>query len=65
MSNERCAAWLIDLDGTLYRARWVKLAMAMELTLFGRSAFGTLRQFRHDHEALREQQDAGPSTHRP
>jgi len=35
------------------------LAMAIELSLFGWSAFGTLRQFRHDHEALREQQAAG------
>lgn len=33
--------------------------MAVELTLFGWSAFGTLRQFRHDHEALREQQALG------
>jgi FMN phosphatase YigB (HAD superfamily) len=59
VANDRYRAWLVDLDGTLYRARWVKLAMAIELALFGWSAFGTLRQFRHDHEALREQQNAG------
>ena len=52
-------AWLVDLDGTLYTARWVKLAMAAELALFGWSALKTLRQFRHDHEALREEQSAG------
>jgi FMN phosphatase YigB (HAD superfamily) len=46
---------LVDLDGTLYRARWVKLGMALELGLFGWSAVSTLRQFRHDHEALREE----------
>ena len=56
---ERYDAWLVDLDGTLYTARWVKLAMAAELSLFGWSALGTLRQFRHDHEALREEQNAG------
>ena len=52
-------AWLVDLDGTLYTARWVKLAMAAELALFGWSALKTLRQFRHDHEALREEQSVG------
>ena len=56
---ERYDAWLVDLDGTLYTARWVKLAMALELSLFGWSALGTLRQFRHDHETLRQEQSAG------
>jgi len=52
-------AWLIDLDGTLYTARWVKLAMALELAIFGWSAARTLRRFRHEHEALREELIAG------
>ena len=52
-------AWLVDLDGTLYTARWVKLGMALELALFGWSAVATLRQFRHDHEALREEVASG------
>jgi FMN phosphatase YigB (HAD superfamily) len=52
-------AWLIDLDGTLYTARWVKLAMAAELAIFGWSALGTLRRFRHEHEALRAELIAG------
>ncbi len=56
---ERYDAWLVDLDGTLYTARWVKLAMALELSLFGWSAFKILRQFRHDHETLREEQRTG------
>ncbi|MEO6600645.1 MAG: HAD family phosphatase [Polyangiaceae bacterium] len=55
MTNLLYDAWLVDLDGTLYSARWVKLAMALELGLFGWSAVATLRQFRHDHEALREE----------
>ena len=59
MSEAKYDAWLVDLDGTLYTARWVKLAMAAELLLFGWSALSTLRQFRHEHEALREQQNAG------
>jgi len=50
-------AWLVDLDGTLYRPTLVKLAMALELLLFGWGAVKTLRTFRHAHEQLRE----GPS----
>jgi HAD superfamily hydrolase (TIGR01509 family) len=46
-------AWLVDLDGTLYRARWVKIAMAVELGLGGWVVVGTLRRFRHEHERLR------------
>ena len=59
MADAPYDAWLVDLDGTLYTARWVKLAMAAELALFGWAALATLRQFRHDHEALREDQNAG------
>ena len=35
MTEIRVEAWLVDLDGTLYTARWVKLAMAAELALSG------------------------------
>lgn len=49
------AAWLVDLDGTLYRPAPVKLAMALELLLFGWSAIKTLRSFRHAHEELRDE----------
>ncbi len=59
MADARYDAWLVDLDGTLYTARWVKLLMAVELALFGWSAVATLRQFRHDHEALRDEVSAG------
>jgi putative hydrolase of the HAD superfamily len=53
------AAWLVDLDGTLYRPAPVKLAMALELALFGWGAVKTLRSFRRAHEELRE---LGPDT---
>jgi len=46
-------AWLIDLDGTLYRALPVKLGMALELALFGWTVAAPLRCFRHVHEELR------------
>jgi HAD superfamily hydrolase (TIGR01509 family) len=52
-ARDRYAAWLVDLDGTLYRPTFVKLAMAAELSLFGWSAVTTLRTFRHAHEDLR------------
>lgn len=50
-------AWLVDLDGTLYTARWVKLAMAAELALGGWGAVSTLRRFRKEHELLRDELD--------
>jgi len=59
MTDAQYDAWLVDLDGTLYTQRWVRLAMAVELVLFGQSAIKTLRQFRHEHEAMREEQNAG------
>jgi HAD superfamily hydrolase (TIGR01549 family) len=56
-------AWLVDLDGTLYSAPPVKLALAAELAVLGLGALGTLRRFRAEHEHLRETQ-VGP-THSP
>ena len=53
-------AWLVDLDGTLYKAQMVKLAMLAELCLGGWGAVSTLRCFRTEHEHLRRHQD-GPS----
>lgn len=52
-ATTRYAAWLVDLDGTLYRHKPVQLAMALELLLFGWGSIGTLRAFRRSHEALR------------
>lgn len=53
MSAREHDAWLVDLDGTLYTALWVKLAMAAELGLGGWGAVPTLRRFRKEHEAIR------------
>ena len=52
-ADTRYAAWLVDLDGTLYHPAPVKFAMAAELLLFGWGAIKTLRTFRHAHETLR------------
>lgn len=52
-AQTRYAAWLVDLDGTLYHPTPVKFAMAAELLLFGWGSIRTLRTFRHAHEALR------------
>lgn len=51
-------AWLVDLDGTLYSAAPVKLAMLAEV-LIGRGDVRTLRRFRAEHELLREA-ESGP-----
>ncbi len=59
MDAAKYDAWLVDLDGTLYTARWVRLAMAAELALFGWSAVATLRRFRHEQEAQRSELSAG------
>lgn len=49
------AAWLVDLDGTLYSPRPLKLAMAVELLLTGLPQLGAIRAFRREHETIREQ----------
>ena len=46
-------AWLVDLDGTLYHAAPVKLAMAAELALGGLRVAPWLRRFRAEHERVR------------
>lgn len=51
------AAWLVDLDGTLYRAAPVRLCMALELLLTGRGWLRAIRTFRQCHELLRQAQD--------
>lgn len=55
MADAQYDAWLVDLDGTLYKQRWVRLAMAAELLLLGWSALPILRRFRHEQEAQREE----------
>ena len=46
-------AWLVDLDGTLYLQTPVRLAMAAEVGLLGWSSLRLLRQFRREHETIR------------
>jgi HAD superfamily hydrolase (TIGR01549 family) len=53
------AAWLVDLDGTLYHAAPVRLCLALELLLMGRQWLGAIRTFRQCHELLRSAQDGG------
>lgn len=48
--------WLVDLDGTLYSARPVKLLMGLELLLLGLPQLGRIKAFRREHERLRESQ---------
>lgn len=52
--DEKHAAWLVDLDGTLYVQMPVRLAMAAELSLLGWSSARLLQQFRREHENVRE-----------
>lgn len=60
MSTPSIQAWLIDLDGTLYSPRPVQLAMALELVLTGPHRVPLLREFRKQHEKLREEFHANP-----
>jgi HAD superfamily hydrolase (TIGR01549 family) len=48
------AAWLVDLDGTLYSQKPVQLAMGVEVALLGWSALAILRRFRREQEELRQ-----------
>jgi FMN phosphatase YigB (HAD superfamily) len=59
---KRHDAWLLDLDGTLYRATPLRLLMAAELALCGWAAIGILRRFRKEHERLRHTSDPAPIT---
>ena len=52
------AAWLIDLDGTLYRSLPVKVAMGIALCFADRRVRRVIRTFRREHEALRHSEPA-------
>lgn len=49
-------AWLVDLDGTLYRAMPVKLAMAAELAIVAPHHVRLVSRFRAMHEIVRDEQ---------
>lgn len=59
MNPSQYRAWLVDLDGTLYDARPVRWAMALELALFGWGSLAIIRAFRRQHEQLRAAPRAG------
>ncbi len=46
-------AWLVDLDGTLYHALGVRMAMAMELAVSGWRDVRIVQAFRREHERMR------------
>ncbi len=60
MNPDEKKAWLLDLDGTLYKAKPLKWAMAAELALLGAPAVKALRVFRRLHETLREEWHTDP-----
>ena len=47
------AAWLVDLDGTLYSALPLRLTMGAEVLLAGPVTLRIIRRFRKEHERLR------------
>lgn len=49
------AAWLIDLDGTLYRQQLVRGVMMLHVAACGRSALPIIREFRREHERLHDE----------
>lgn len=59
--NEFKKAWLIDLDGTLYKPKLVKIAMGAELLLIGAHRISLLRTFRKSHEELHEECRRNPT----
>lgn len=50
------AAWLVDVDGTLYHQLPVRMMMALELAAVGRRSIRLLREFRREHERLHHEQ---------
>ncbi|MBN1605186.1 MAG: HAD family hydrolase [Polyangiaceae bacterium] len=58
MTEPQYRAWLVDLDGTLYRALPLKLAMGLELGLLGGRSLAIVRRFRREHERLRREQSS-------
>lgn len=58
MSDSDFKAWLVDLDGTLYANKPVRLAMACELAIFGLPAIRVIRCFRSEHEVMRREESS-------
>jgi HAD superfamily hydrolase (TIGR01549 family) len=60
-SSDNIRAWLVDLDGTLYRQQPVRLAMALELTVCGPHRIRLVQAFRQAQEALRLETSPAPA----
>lgn len=48
-------AWLVDLDGTLYKSLPIKIVMGTSLLLSGRKVMPAISAFRKAHESIREE----------
>jgi FMN phosphatase YigB (HAD superfamily) len=46
-------AWLVDLDGTLYQSKPLKVVMAAQLAVAGPRVLRIISRFRKEHETLR------------
>lgn len=57
VSRAKVLAWLVDLDGTLYRPTPVKIAMGVQLALASAHTRKCVLTFRREHERLREELD--------
>jgi len=53
VSEQGYRGWLVDLDGTLYRSRPVKLLSGVELLTGGPHIWRMIAAFRREHESLR------------
>ena len=65
MQNGNFEAWLIDLDGTLYRQTPVRWLMAVELVLLAPHRIRAVQRFRQEQERMRHDQAAPVATKSP
>ena len=69
MSEPKIAAWLVDLDGTLYHPLPVKICAGLDLALGsllgGPRAWRVVRTFRAEHERLRAESSSGAAEASP
>jgi HAD superfamily hydrolase (TIGR01549 family) len=59
--SDTAHAWLVDLDGTLYRQQPVRLAMALELVVCGPHRIRLVQAFRRVQEELRTEISPAPA----
>lgn len=57
VNTAKVLAWLVDLDGTLYRPAPVKMAMGVQLAMASAHTRKCVLTFRREHERLREELD--------